>query len=300
MTGSGSHLTEPVAHRFAASSGPICWYEWGDPAAPPILLLHATGFHARCWDAVVAGLPAGYRVIAPDFRGHGNSYRPESLADWQASARDMIELVEALDLRDVTGVGHSMGGQCMVQLAAAMPVRFARLILIDPVIFPPNFYDDAPSADSVDPDSHMVARRRNSWESAGQMEEHFADRHPYRLWQRRVLADYCHYGLLPAGDGEGLELACPPRLEASVYLGSCSFNPWPMVPGISCPVLVLRAQAALPDAPHDFANSPTPPDLAAHFQQGEDRHLAHLTHFMPMQAPDLIAGIIAEQLAIKR
>ena len=50
----------PREHRLSTPDGDICWFEWGEPGnAASLLLLHATGFHARCWDQVVAALPAG-------------------------------------------------------------------------------------------------------------------------------------------------------------------------------------------------------------------------------------------------
>ena len=53
-------MTHPELHHFASSHGDICYFEWGVAGGgPSILLLHATGFHARCWDQVVAAFPAG-------------------------------------------------------------------------------------------------------------------------------------------------------------------------------------------------------------------------------------------------
>lgn len=57
-------MTAPVEHYFGAEESRLCYFEWGDPAEPVILLLHATGFHARCWDKVIENLPANHRIIA--------------------------------------------------------------------------------------------------------------------------------------------------------------------------------------------------------------------------------------------
>lgn len=288
-------MTALAEHRFRASAGEIAWYEWGDPAGRPVLLLHATGFHARCWDAVVELLPRDLRIIAPDFRGHGRSYRPETLADWGATARDIAELVEALGLHRCIAAGHSMGGQCLVRIADASPDRFDRLLLIDPVIFSPERYENAPDPASIDPDDHMVARRRNHWASPQEMVDRFVDRPPYSLWQPRILRDYCEHGLLP--DGDGYALACPPRLEASVYLGSMIANPWPAIERCRLPVRILRASPPLPGAEHDFAASPCSPDLAGRFPNGTDDYRPDLTHFMPMQAPALAAERIVAEIS---
>ena len=47
--------------------------EWGEPAAPPLFLIHGAGAHAHWWDALVPRLVPRWRVVAPDLRGHGES-----------------------------------------------------------------------------------------------------------------------------------------------------------------------------------------------------------------------------------
>ena len=51
----------------------LCVFEWGRPGGQQVLLAHATGFHARCWDQVVAKLPPDWQIFAIDMRGHGRS-----------------------------------------------------------------------------------------------------------------------------------------------------------------------------------------------------------------------------------
>src|SRR3546814_6326349 len=73
------------------------------------------------------------------------------------------------------------------------------------------------------------------------MRARFADRPPYANWDPRVLADYCTYGLLPAAEGEGFELACPPALEASVYQNALRTNPHEWLHYLSVPSTLIRA-----------------------------------------------------------
>src|SRR3546814_4784396 len=88
----------------------------------------------------------------------------------------------------------------------------------------PVFYEGEAAKAIPDPADHPVARRRNVWTDVEEMRARFADRPPYANWDPRVLADYCTYGLLPAAEGEGFELACPPALEASVYQNALRTN----------------------------------------------------------------------------
>jgi pimeloyl-ACP methyl ester carboxylesterase len=289
---------EPKEKQFQASGARIAYWEWGSdagPDAPVVLLVHATGFHARCWDKTVEALPTGTRVIAIDQRGHGRSENTGKLEHWALPADDLVELIEALDLKDIIGVGHSMGGHGIAQAAARLPDRFERLLLVDPVIMNPEYYAAIAERPSVAAEDHPVARRRNQWTSWEEMFERFKDRHPYSLWRADILEDYCRYGLLPKEDGEGLELACEPLTEASIYAGSAGTDIYDMIRTVKVPVTVLRAkmrdfEAA---AEMDFAASPTWEGLAGEFPNGTDVYRPDLSHFIPMQEPELVAEYIA-------
>lgn len=287
-------LPEPREGRVALADGDLCYFAWGDPSAQTILLTHATGFHARVWDATVRALGAGWHVIAVDQRGHGRSFKRPPYT-WEQFGADLVAFVDALDLRGIVGVGHSMGGHATVQAAAARPGRFERLVLVDPVIMDPEFYRHHPAAPALPrPEDHPTSKRKNDWTSWREMYDRFADRGTFALWQRDVLEDYCRYGVLPNPDGPGFVLACPPLVEASIYTQSTGRDISDLFGKIHVPVTVLRGQRR--EGPRrdvmDFAASPTWPRLAAHFEHGRDVYLPELTHFIPMQAPELVARYI--------
>lgn len=288
---------DPTEHRCRDGQADIAYFQWGsrDPDAPTVLLVHATGFHGRSWDRVIAALPEGYRVFAVDLRGHGRSAR-QGPYQWDNFGHDLEALVESLELRGAVAVGHSMGGHCVTQVAGSLPEAFGRLLLVDPVIFDPEAYltDRYRGYDVAE--NHPVARRRNDWQSWQEMYQHFSERHPYSLWRPEVLEDYCRYGVLAKADGSGYELACPPLVEASVYLGNTQTDIHGLMSRISQPVTVLRAPPREPADPEvmDFSKSPTWPGLAAAFPNGRDVYLPHLTHFIPMQDPDLVARFIVD------
>jgi lipase len=287
----------PVEHRFNAPAGEICWFEWGIAGAKPTpLMLHATGFHARCWDATVAALPDDQHVIAVEMRGHGRSYRPESLADWTKTADDVVAFLNAKVAAPVFAIGHSMGGYVAARAAAIAPYKFAQLLLVDPVMPVPEIYAMEPVEAGGSPSGHPVARRRNAWDSAAQMIARFADREPYAHWRADVLADYCTYGLVPAATGEGLELACPPVLEASAYIGAWQNNPHPWIGQVACPTTILRARNAERKGAMDFSSSPTAPDLWKSFPNARDLHWPDVSHFIPMEAPERLAELIVQTL----
>ena len=284
---------EPRQGSVAVQGIDLAYFEWGAARdsvneRPSLLFVHATGFHARCWDAVQRALGDDWHVIAVDMRGHGRtSKRPPY--DWRQFGDDVVAFAKALDLVQIVGVGHSMGGHALIQAAARQPQRFAKLLLVDPVILDPTAYAGAePAMPFATAEQHPVARRRNSWQSADEMFRHFANRLPFSIWQPDVLMDYCRFGLLPHGDG--FALACPPLVEASIYMGSAGRDITGAIAQVEQPVVVLRAHRKEErDGPMDFSQSPTWEGLADALPNGRDLHLPHLTHFIPMQRPDLVA-----------
>ena len=106
-------------------------YEWGDPAAPPLLLLHGGFDFARTFDVFAPLLAAGgYRVVAWDQRGHGRSAQTQ-LYSWDADVRDAYAVLESTSSAPLAAVGHSKGGGVLMQLSHALPGRFTRFVCID-------------------------------------------------------------------------------------------------------------------------------------------------------------------------
>jgi non-heme chloroperoxidase len=85
----------------------------------PVLLSHGWPLNSDAWQLELKLFAdAGYRVIAHDRRGHGRSSKTYTGNDMDTYARDLAELVEALDLTDLVVIGHSTGGGEVVRYAA--------------------------------------------------------------------------------------------------------------------------------------------------------------------------------------
>jgi non-heme chloroperoxidase len=87
----------------------IYYKDWGE--GPPVAFSHGWPLDADAWDGQMLFLVQnGFRTIAHDRRGHGRSSQPSTGNDMDGYADDLAALLEALDLHDVTLVGHSTGG----------------------------------------------------------------------------------------------------------------------------------------------------------------------------------------------
>lgn len=260
-------------------------------AGDPVLLLHATGFHSRCWDQVVQRLPQR-DIYAPDLRFHGRSGNAGDV-DWQLMCEDISAVIAELDLCNITGVGHSIGGYIMSRIAAKAPQRFRQLLLIDPVILPPDRYQSFAAHDGeIDPSTHHVGKRKNHWTGPDEMFERFQSRAPFNTWQSEVLRDYCDHALGPANADGSFSLACDPLQEAAIYLHSASNDAiYDELPGLKLPVTLLRVAPGAENS-QDLATSPTWPELAQQLPDCREVYLPHMNHFIPMQDPALVAKYI--------
>lgn len=85
----------------------------------PIVMSHGWPLCSDAWQVELKVFAdAGYRAVAHDRRGHGRSTKTYDGNDMETYARDLAELVDALDLRDIVLVGHSTGGGEVVKYAA--------------------------------------------------------------------------------------------------------------------------------------------------------------------------------------
>src|SRR5947209_6384480 len=98
----------PALTPSAANGISLAVWDWPGPGVP-LLFVHATGYHGRCWDRVIEHFP-DHRCIAVDLRGHGQSDKPGLLAHWRVMGEDIAAVARALGLNGAVAVGHSMGG----------------------------------------------------------------------------------------------------------------------------------------------------------------------------------------------
>jgi pimeloyl-ACP methyl ester carboxylesterase len=121
-------------YRIDANGIGLATYEWGDPDAPPLLMVHGGFDFARTFDVFAPLIAAGgWRVVSWDQRGHGDSDRA-ALYSWDADLRDALAVFDHVSPgRPVPVVGHSKGGGMMIQLADAQPFRIASFVNLDGV-----------------------------------------------------------------------------------------------------------------------------------------------------------------------
>jgi len=273
----------PDARTVTTADGlRIAVHELGG-TGPDLLLAHATGFHGMVWAPVAARLADRYHCVAFDHRAHGDSDRPpaEGLT-WPAYASDTAAVVADVGGRPF-GLGHSMGGTCLLLAELARPGTFAALALFEPVVFAPGTFP----AGGENPLAEPTRRRRAEFSSLAEAEANYASKPPMDTFDSSVRAAYVHHGLRANGDGM-VTLKCRPEDEARTYELGLHNGVWDRLGQVTCPVLVLRG------AP----GTPGPAGVAAQVAERLPNGRLHaddeLTHFGPLERPDRVADAAAE------
>ncbi|MGH3007624.1 MAG: alpha/beta fold hydrolase [Gaiellaceae bacterium] len=110
-------------------------YAWGEPDAPRVVCLHGVTGHGRRFRKLAEERLSGYRVLAPDLRGHGRSGWDEP---WTLDEH-VGDLLETFT-EPAAWIGHSFGGRLALEVIARRAELVERAVLIDPAIHvPPEF-----------------------------------------------------------------------------------------------------------------------------------------------------------------
>lgn len=269
----------------------IAVHDWGGDGAP-LLWVHATGFCARIWDRVVAGV-GGHHSFGYDQRGHGDSSKPTDpdAYAWERYAEDCLAVLDALGVERTDAVGHSSGGATLVLAAAAAPERFGRLVLMEPIVFPPL---PPETATGPNPLAEGARRRRMDFASRADLVARLGSKPPMSSWDPRVLADYASYAAYEV-DGEGgpVRLKCPGAIEAEMYDHGPRHRGWDALVDVQSEVLLLHggvhgAEPEPGELPAEYW-----PMLADRLARVEMRSLPGAGHFAPMEQPDAFAAVVA-------
>lgn len=115
----------------------------GDPAAPPLVLLHGlfVGSLASWYFTAAPALAKTRRVLMYDLRGHGRSDRARGGYDLASMAADLGALAETFDGRPFDVAGHSYGALIALRFALDHPARVRRLALVEAPLPPSRFRD---------------------------------------------------------------------------------------------------------------------------------------------------------------
>jgi pimeloyl-ACP methyl ester carboxylesterase len=252
-------MTSPHRLSVGPADARLALARWGEDGSrkPPALLSHGTGFVAEVWDDVARELASDYTVYALDRRGHGDSHKPAAdRYHFLDFADDICTVIEALDLSNIYGIGHSAGATDLMLAAKLKPARFARLFVMEPTVMNPHM--TRPDGKDVSDLAAVqnVLRRKVEFDSAEAVFLRYRAAPAFEKWTESSLRAYIRYGFAPQPDGR-VRLRCTPEIEQAillpiyqameqVYGGDARGNPFGWLSEIGCPVRITTATDSWP------------------------------------------------------
>jgi pimeloyl-ACP methyl ester carboxylesterase len=277
-----------VARPVSTSAVTLALYRLAGGEVDPALVLiaHATGLHGRAYLPVARAL-TGFEVLAPDLRGHGDADSPRPLEySWTGFGDDMVVVLDALSElglrrpgRPLLGLGHSMGGACLLMAEQRRPGTFAALYCFEPIVFPPPL----PGAQAhPSPMVERARRRRSSFPTLRAAYDNFAAKPPLAALHPESLRAYVRYGFAHAPDG-AVHLKCRGEEEGEIYRMSSMHRTFERLGEVACPVTVAHGSRSASPAAH-FAWP-----IASALGRGRVEEFPALGHFGPLEDPSGVA-----------
>ena len=148
------------------------------------------------------------------------------------------------------------------------------------------FDDEVPESEQKSLYERTLKRKR--WfESTEAMFRNLENKPPFATWRRDMLRDYCEYGTRPPAGG-GVELKCPPEIEAEFYARSREYAGLPLILKSRSPLLVIFGEKS------DSPGNAIPDKIAAQQENGRVVTVAGASHFLPMEQPEEVIRMATE------
>lgn len=270
----------PIIHLAHANGFPPATYT---PFAETLIHAPAAGSEKR-GDYHVIGLPA--RPLWP-------GSRPESAPDWHTLADDLIEGLDALDLKGIVGIGHSLGGVYTMLAAVRRSDLFRAVVLIDPVLLPVSRLWILKLMRWLGLQQRLplvqgALRRRRTWPSRQACYEHFRAKVFFSRWPDASLRAYVEAGTRPRPDGN-VALTYPPEWEAHIF-ATAPTDMWRYVPQLRTPVLLIQGEHTGTFRPASRAR------LARQLPSARFRVISGSGHLLPMERPAETGALVRAYL----
>ncbi len=135
----------PTSHSYYSQRLRLHYLDWGNEDAPTLLLVHGNRDHCHNWDWVAAELASEFHVVAPDFRGHGDSqWVIGSAYSHSEYVYDLAQLIHQRSLGPLHVIAHSLGGGVALRYAGIYPDQIHKMVVIEGWGGPPSMYNQQP------------------------------------------------------------------------------------------------------------------------------------------------------------
>ena len=272
----------PTSHYVKVNNLHLRYLDFGNRLAPTVVFYQATGFTSELWQPIIRDLQDEFHCVALDQRGHGGSDKHAGEFSWPATVDDFQKFLEAVQWEPVVGVGHSSGATSVAVAAARRPGLVEKAVLIEPTI---RQRDSAAPNLEGNPLIERTRNRRARWPGRPAMIEALGQRAPYKSWTPEMLQLFAEHATAQTEGGE-VELLCAPAIEAAIYASFRAYDPWPYLPEVRQPLLVIHGTGA------SVLPTTNEAEIKPLWPQAQWVNIAEGGHLVLMEAPGQVSQAI--------
>jgi pimeloyl-ACP methyl ester carboxylesterase len=266
----------------------VAVHEFGGTGRP-LLLSHATGFHGYSYLPIADELSDEFTSFALDYRGHGDTARPDDWeVDWARYGDDALAAARAVAPDGgLVGFGHSMGGAGLLMAAHRDPSLFDLIVAFEPIVFPPREADPHDGTENNGNNLSKGARkRRASFDSFGDAIANYSSKPPMMAFDPDVLRLYVAHGFRPSP--EGVRLKCDPEHEARTFDTGGTHTTWADLPEIGTNVVIVAGKV------EEFGPAAIAREIAGQLPNASYIENDEWNHFTPFIDPGAMASVIRD------
>ncbi len=278
---------EPVDRFFISDGVKLHYTEWGDPRKDTALLIHGIRDQGRSWSFLLQSLTALGKplphAVALDLRGHGDSDWTKNRDGYQHEdfLYDISALQRHLNKKQLTLIGHSLGGSMAIMYAGCFPDRVKKLVSLESVGPFARADEDIPLIMAqklkgprlVDPSFYPTLE-----DSARAIKFRFP------LMPDEVCAHMAQYGSRMVKDGYVWKYDPVFRFRSTTMLSEGQVTAF--IKRLNCPILIIYGTES------EFLKSTRAPRIEL-FQEAKIVAIEGAGHHVPHEKPDEVAKVMA-------
>ncbi len=254
----------------------------------PLLFAHANGYPPDCYTPLF-NLLNSYQINAIRQRPLWDESQPDEIKDWHPLSDDLLCFMDEQKLDGTVGIGHSMGGIAILRAALREPERFSRVILLDPVLFPPyfiRFYNIIRAlnlAEKTHPLVEPAQRRRRYFKNRELILRGYRKKKVFRYFSDEALEADVNGITCPVGDGS-FQLCYSADWEVQIYVTGVwrDMELLRELPNLKPPLLIIRG--AETDTFYESAGKLVEKKLPS----AKVVTIPESTHLLPLEQPEMV------------
>jgi len=246
---------------------------------------HANAYPPGAYRQLMTPLTKKYRVIGLSQRPLWPESNPKKLKNWKQLADDLILFFDQQNLKQVIGVGHSLGAVVSAFAAMKRPDLFRRLILLEPVLFPRWFQwflavTPISIRQKIIPVSKIANNRKDQWSNRENLFNSYRKKRIFRDLSDEVINDWIDHGTFKDAQGN-LRLAFPKGWESRIY-ATVPYIVDDLIK-IKIPVHILRGKNT------DVISTKIWKQIAGHLPTENLWNLENASHLAPLEFPEKVS-----------